>query len=145
MSKQSAQLEAVDEWLGEAKDALRSWGGYYRAGFSALSPSDSMLGRYYSGQIQQRIAVTPRAEAENTNDQTDHIVSGLPSVLRRALVEVYGMRYSVRAAAERAGMNRLAFRDTLQMAESGVAVGLSLAVPVPKSGRPRKPSMARAY
>ena len=125
MSKQNSQIDEATQWMSEAKEALIDWGGYYRAGFSALIPHDSVIGRAHSGHIQQPINAN-RIEAATKNDATDAIVSALPESLRWSIIEVYGMRYSLRHAAERRGMNIRAFRDTLQMAQGGVAVGLSL-------------------
>lgn len=125
MSKQNAQLDTASQWLSEAKEALINWGVYYRAGFSGLIPHDSVIGRAHSGHIQQPINAN-RIEAATKNDTTDAIVSALPESLRLCLVEVYGMRYSHRHAAERMGVNYRAFRDMLQMAQGGVAIGLSM-------------------
>jgi DNA-directed RNA polymerase specialized sigma24 family protein len=67
-----------------------------------------------------------RIEYGNENDAVDAIVSGLPEQMRRSLVDVYGLDYPQRHAAERAGMNYRAFRDHLQAAIGGVATGLAL-------------------
>lgn len=125
MSLQSAQGDEARQWLSEAKAALHRWGRYYRAGFSALYPRGSLLGSIYSGNIQQPVNAM-RVEYANENDATDKIVSGLPSVMRRGLIEIYGMQFTYRNAADRAGMNLRAFRDMIQMAEGGVATGLAL-------------------
>ncbi len=123
--KQDGQLDEAALWLKEAKHDLKGWGAYYRAGCSGLVPRDSVIGRARDGHIQQPINAC-RVEYANKNDAIDVIVSGLPDVMRRSIVEVYGMRYSYREVAERWGMNFRAFRDLLQAAEGGVAVGLSL-------------------
>lgn len=125
MSKQNTQLDTASQWLSEAKEALINWGVYYRAGFSGLIPHDSVIGRAHSGHIQQPINAG-RIEAATKNDATDAIVSALPEHLRWCIIDVYGMRYPLRHAADRRGLNFRAFRDMLQMAQGGVAVGLSL-------------------
>jgi hypothetical protein len=125
MSKQNSQIDEVSAWLADARHALGRWGVYYRAGFSALIPHDSVIGRAHSGHVQQPINAM-RIEYGNENDAVDAIVSGLPEQMRRSLVDVYGLDYPQRHAAERAGMNYRAFRDHLQAAIGGVATGLAL-------------------
>ena len=127
MSKSNAQIDPVDQWMGDAKERLKDWGAYYRAGFSKLwHPSVTTIARTIAGEIQQPLN-PGRFELENENDELDHIISKLPDPMKKALKEYYGVKLSLRNSAVRADMNLHAYRDLLGKAESAVAMGLSQA------------------